>query len=105
MKLNFTSPGVLKIDMTLYVKKMLEDFPVNLKEKTKCPWSENLFKVDKTSARLPEDKMEIFHTFVIKGMFLCTQARQDVLPGIVYLATRVKEPNESNWKKLVRLMN
>jgi hypothetical protein len=38
-------------------------------------------------------------------MFLCKQARQDVLPGIVYLATRVKEPNNSNRKKLVRLMN
>jgi hypothetical protein len=28
-----------------------------------------------------------------------------VLPGIVYLATRVKEPNKRNRKKLVRLMN
>jgi hypothetical protein len=49
--------------------------------------------------------MKIFHTFVMKGMFLCQQAKQDMVPGIVYLATRVKEPNESNWKKLVRLMN
>jgi uncharacterized protein YeeX (DUF496 family) len=27
------------------------------------------------------------------------------LPGIVHLSTRVKEPNENNWKKLVRLLN
>jgi hypothetical protein len=49
--------------------------------------------------------MKIFHTFVIKGMFLCKQVKQDVLPGIVYIATRIKAPNESDWKKLVRLMN
>jgi hypothetical protein len=29
MTLDFTTPRVLKIDMTLYVKKMLKDFPEN----------------------------------------------------------------------------
>jgi hypothetical protein len=105
MTLDFTTPGVLKIDMTSCVKKMIKDFPENLNGKTKCPWSKTMFKVDEESPRLPEDKMKIFHTVVMKGMFLCKRARQDVLPGIVYLATRVKEPNASDWKKLVRLMN
>jgi hypothetical protein len=36
MTLDFTTPRVLKIDMTFYVKKMLEDFPENLSGKTKC---------------------------------------------------------------------
>jgi hypothetical protein len=49
--------------------------------------------------------MKIFHTFVMKSMFLCKQARQDVLLSIVFLATRVKESNKNNWKKPVRLMN
>jgi hypothetical protein len=53
MILDFTTPGVLKINMTSYVKKMLEDFPEDLNGKTKCPWNENLFKVDKMSTRLP----------------------------------------------------
>lgn len=84
---------------------MLEDFPKNLTGKTKCPWSKILFKVNEASTKLPEDKMKFFHIFVMKGMFLCKQNRQDVLPSIVYLATRVKEPNKSNWKKLVQLMH
>jgi hypothetical protein len=33
MILNFTIPGVLKIDMMLYIKKMLEDFPEDLNGK------------------------------------------------------------------------
>jgi hypothetical protein len=28
-----------------------------------------------------------------------------LLPGIVFLATRVKEPTQADWKKLLRLMN
>ena len=105
MTLDFTTPGVLKVDMTSYVKKMIEEFPENLSGKSKCPWSENLFQVDENSNKLPEDKKKIFHTFVMKGMFLCKRARQDVLPGIVYLATRINEPNENDWKKLMRMMN
>jgi hypothetical protein len=84
---------------------MIEDFLEDLNGKTKCPWSENLFKVNETSPKLPEDKAKTFHTFVMKGMFLCKRARQDLLPGIVYLATRVKEPNKNDWEKLLRLMN
>ena len=38
-------------------------------------------------------------------MFLCKRARQDVLPGIVFLAIRVKDPNQQNYIKLVKLMN
>ena len=105
MTLDFTTPGILKLDMTEYVAKMLEDFPNALSGRTSCPWSENLFQVQEESPDLPEDQAATFHTFVMKGMFLCKRARQDLLPGIVFLATRVKNPTESDWKKLVRLMN
>jgi hypothetical protein len=30
----------------------------------------------------------------MKGMFLCKHAKQDLLPGIVFFATRVKQPNK-----------
>ena len=41
----------------------------------------------------------------MKGMFLCKRARQDLLLGIVFLSTRVKEPMENDWKKLTRLVD
>ena len=49
MTLNFTTIGVLQVDMTAYIKKMTKEFPAVFKGKTKCPWSETLFKVDKKS--------------------------------------------------------
>jgi hypothetical protein len=96
MTLDFTTPGVLKINMISCVKKMLKDFPENVTSRTKCLWSKNLFKVDETSTKLSEDNIQVFHTFVMKRMFLCKQAKQDVFPGIVYLATRVIESNKSD---------
>jgi hypothetical protein len=105
MTLDFTTPGVLKVDMTSYTKKMLEDFPNKFKGKNKCPWSKNLFKVDEASNKLPQDQVKIFHTFMMKGMFLCRRARQDLLPGIVFLASRVKDPNKADWKKLQRMLD
>jgi hypothetical protein len=39
MMLDITTLGMLKINMTLYVKKMIEAFPENPKEKTQCPCS------------------------------------------------------------------
>jgi hypothetical protein len=41
----------------------------------------------------------------MKGIFLCMQARQDVLPGIVFFTVRVNEPKQNNCKKLVRIVN
>jgi hypothetical protein len=41
----------------------------------------------------------------MKSMFLCKCARQNVLLGIVFLATQVKHPNQQDYIKLVKLMN
>ena len=41
----------------------------------------------------------------MKGMFLCKRGWQDVQPAIALMATRVNEPNEGDWKKLIKMMN
>ena len=56
MTLDYEMPGVLKVNMTAYVRRMTDEFPKILQGKTKCPWSETLFKVDKRSNKLDEDK-------------------------------------------------
>lgn len=104
MVLDYTSPGVLKLDMTQYVKTMVEDFPLKLTGTGMFPWSNKLFTVDPKSKKLDDERTSIFHTFVMKGMFLCKRARQDIQPGIAFLSTRTSEPTEQDWAKLVKLM-
>jgi hypothetical protein len=61
--------------MTPYVKSMIEEFPDKLSGKTKTPWNGNLFKVDPNSKRLETEQAKVFHTFVMKGMFLEIQIK------------------------------
>lgn len=105
MILDYSIPGVLKVDMTAYVKSMVDEFPEKLDGKGKFPWTENLFKVDPDSKKLKPEKAKVFHTFVMKGMFLCKRGRQDIQPGIAFLSTRTQNPTESDWKKLLKLMS
>ena len=105
MNLDFSESGVMKVDMVDYVTDMVKDFPGNLpKKKVMCPWTVKLFHIDENSKPLDEKHKEIFHMFIMKGMFVCKCARQDIQPGICFLATQVWEPTEQDWAKLVRLM-
>ena len=103
--LDFSEKGKVKIDMTDYTKKMVGEFPEKMREGVKCPWTEKLFKVDEKSKPLERERAKLFHTFVMKGMFLCKRGRQDIQPGIAFLATRVKAPTEQDMIKLRRLMS
>jgi hypothetical protein len=40
----------------------------------------------------------------MKAMFLCKRARPDINPAIGFLSSRVKEPNEGDWNKLLKTM-
>jgi hypothetical protein len=93
------------VDMTHYINKMIDKFPETIVRNTKYPWTENLFQVKETSQKLSQEKAKKFHTFVMKSMFLCKRARQDLLPGIIFLITRVRSPNNQDWVKLVKIMN
>ena len=84
---------------------MTEEFPEELPGKAKCPWNENLFKVDMRSPKLNKSKSETFHTFVAKALFLSNRARPDIQPAVSMLSTRVREPTENDWNKLVRMMD
>ncbi|KAG7350725.1 reverse transcriptase RNA-dependent DNA polymerase [Nitzschia inconspicua] len=69
MWLDFSEEGVLQIDMRPYVHSMIEDFSGTI-GKSKQPWNEKLFRIDKKSNKLDEERAKEFHTFVMKGMFL-----------------------------------
>ena len=91
--------------MREYAKGMIEDFPYKLTDNVKVPWTERLFKVDEKAPKLGSDCRETFHSFVMKAMFIAKRGRTDIQPGITFLSSRVIEPTEQDWKKLVRVMN
>ena len=102
MKLDYSEAGILKVDMTDYVKSMIQEFPEELTGRVKSPWNTNLFHVDPKSKLLDETRSKVFHTFVMKGMFLAKRGRQDIMTGIAYLSTKVTNSSENDWWKLKR---
>ena len=104
MNLDYSEEGKLKVDMKYYIDNMIEEFPYEVKEQSKAPWNDKLFKVNETVNKLDEAKKAIFHTFVMKAMFLCKRARPDVEPAVSFLSTRTSKPDESDWVKLLRML-
>lgn len=103
MVLDYSEENKLRIDMRYYIKDMVEKFPVEV-ETDKAPWSDKLFKVDEKSPLLGQKKKEVFHTFVMKAMFLCKRGRPDIGLAICFLSSRVTKPTENDWNKLVRVL-
>ena len=88
MTLDYTEKGKVKIDMTDYAKKMAK-FPQEDLQGSKvlnCA-SKNLFSVDKRSPRLDDEKSEMLHSVVLKGLLMAKHGRLDLLQPITYLCT------------------
>ena len=104
MVLDYSEPGKVKVDMTDYVEKMIEEFEYELPKSAKTPAAEHLFKVNDKCEKLNEKMASDFHTFTAKGLFVCKRGRPDVQTAIAFLTTRVKEPDQDDWKKLLRMI-
>ena len=105
MIFDYTEKGKVKVDMKYYVKNMLKEFPVELKttDTAMTPAADDLF--DKGPNKpIKQDKKEVFHTTVAKGLFLSKRARPDLQPTVPFLCTRVKAPDTDDYKKLVRML-
>ena len=88
MIFDFTKKGKVKIDMSKYVKDMLDDFPMKLKENEVANTlaTDSLFN-EGQSRKLEKGRTEEFHTTVAKGLFVSKRTRPDVHPTIVVLCT------------------
>ena len=107
MKIDYSSPVEVKFDMSEYVTEMIKEFGEDInhvKGKANTPAAEYLFKVNAKCNKLEKTLAEKFHTFTAKGLFLCKRARPDIQTTIAFLRTRVKEPDEDDYKKLIRMI-
>ena len=84
---------------------MIDEFPVKLKstDTATTPASNNLFEKG-AEKKLDKKRAEAFHTTAAQALFMGKRVRPDIQQAILVLCTRVKEPNESDWQKLIRLM-
>jgi Reverse transcriptase (RNA-dependent DNA polymerase) len=106
MTLDFSAPGEVRVDMADYVKTMIVDFREHdPSDKTAVtPAAEHLFQVRDDMPKISEKLAKIFHNFAARGLFATKRARPDIHTAISFLTTQVREPDDDDWKKLVRMM-
>ncbi len=64
----------------------------------------SLFVVNDNCEKLESDKADKFHSMVAKILFATKRARPDTGTSILFLTTRIKEPDREDWAKLTQLM-
>ena len=78
---------------------MIEEYPYPITPAS-SPWNDNLFKINEESIPLNKRDSEIFHSTVMKGMFLVKRGRPDAETAFSFLSSRVNYSTEQDKKKL-----
>eukprot|EP00957_Ditylum_brightwellii_P150130 11432675-Ditylum_brightwellii.AAC.1 len=104
MKIDYTQPGKVKIIMDNYIDKMLLDLSPEVDGKAATPATNHLFAVNDSAKQLDEENPQIDQHNIAKLIFLCQQAQPDIQTSMAFLSTRVKNLDEDNWKKPIRVM-
>ncbi len=68
------------------------------------PAGDYQFKVHDDRKKLNEEQAEAFHHTVYQLLFAANRARRDIQTAVSFLTTRVRDPDEDDWKKLVRVL-
>jgi hypothetical protein len=98
-------PGKAKILMIDYIENVLEDMPLEWDGEAATAAANHLFEVNtKDPIMLNEDKAAMFHHHVAQLLFLCKHARPDIQMAVAFLCTRVKGPDNDDYKKLGRVI-
>jgi hypothetical protein len=102
--LDYSEPGYVKLDMTAYVKKVLEEVRDDMDGTATSPAAEYLFQIVDGVPLLDEATSEFFHATVAKLLFLCKRGRPDIQTAIAFLCTRVQNPTKHDYNKLARVI-
>ena len=88
----------VKIDMTEYLKNVLQYIPEKHKGRVVMPATNHLFEVENMAKNISEDVAQIFHTIMINLLFLRKQAWHNILIRVAFLKIRVRDPDEDDDK-------
>jgi len=104
MTLDYMTKGKITLSMYEYIDKMLAELQTDMNGVSRVPAAGQLFNINPDPIKLPEDKAQLLHHLVAKLLYLCSCTRQYIQTVVAFLCTRVKEPDEDDYKKLVKEM-
>ena len=104
MVLDFSVSGKVTIDMREYVRMVLHDLPPNMIGKANTPAANYLFDINNDSKPLDSTNKEIYVHYVMQLLYLNQRGQPDIRTAISFLCTRLQNPDEDDYKKLIRVL-
>ena len=98
MDLNYTPAGEVIVSMDSYITKAIDKLPEEMMKSITTPAGNHLLKVNNVCENLRKRDKIIFCRLVSKLLFLTKRARPDIQPTIVFLTTRMRNPDKDNRK-------
>ena len=102
--MTFNDNGTVSICMKDYVMEVLQEFPEKIRRKASSPAKNDLLTINHSSPRLNIEKSELFHSLVMKLMWVSQRSRLDISTTIAFLCTRVSVSTEQDMGKLKRTL-
>ena len=87
-----------------YIEDIIESAPSDMNGISPDPAKSKLFTVHDTSPRLGYQQAEFFHCMTARLLYAAKRARPDIQVAVAYLCTRVNEPTEDDYMKLMRVI-
>jgi hypothetical protein len=105
MNLDFSNKGEVRIDMIVYITKIINAFPEKITGVQSTPAGDRLFQVrpSNEASYLSEPQARAFHHTTAQLLFL-SRVRRDIQTTVAFLTTRVKRPDDDDWGKLKRVL-
>ena len=101
MTINYSTPGKVVFHMEDYIDWMINECPEGLlKGNPASPAANHLFDINPECENLSSEEANKFHHFVAKLLYLAKRTRRDILLAVAFLCTRVKGPDQDDYKKL-----
>jgi hypothetical protein len=102
--IDYSEREKVKFTMYDYLEDILDEMPGDMNGTAPTPASDNMFDVDADSPPLNEKESDFFHRTTARLLFAAKRARPDLQVAVAYLCTRVKSPNQSDYRKLTRVI-
>ena len=98
-----TSTGDVFVHQQGYLESILQKYGnSNWTKKSWTPATEELTESDDNAERCNQKK---YLSLVMSLMFLARFTRPDILMPVSFLATRCKDPSQTDWKKALRIVH
>ena len=102
MTFDLRTKGEVALSQYDYIKKMNTRLPDEMKGKNRStPAPADLFKQKDNDAELDKDRQQLYHTITAETLWLSQRSRPDTQLATGYHCTRVKNPTENDWAKLI----